>query len=89
MQRMIPDTVHVFDTWVGSGHGRRHFDVVATDETTALRLAKEYVASLGEPDGAVTSKECRFCHSEPTVMLSVGQQQHLQEQGGFIIELSG
>lgn len=84
---MAADTVHVFDTWVTGKKGRLHFDVMTTDEATALKLAKRYLESLGEHDTAVTVKECQFCHSEPLVMFSADQQQQFREQGGFILPL--
>ena len=82
------DTVHVFDTWVKGMKGLLHFDVMTTDEATALTLAKQYLASLGEGNVPVTVQECQFCHSEPLVMFSAEQQRQFREQGGFIITLS-
>jgi hypothetical protein len=82
------DTVHVFDTWVKGKQGLLHFDVMTTDEATALTLAKQHLASLGEGDVPVTVKECQFCHSEPLVMFSAEQQRQFREQGGFIFPLS-
>jgi Domain of unknown function (DUF2024) len=84
----MSDTVHVYDTWVKGKKGLLHFDVMTTDETTALMLAKQHLVSLGEGDVPVTLKECQFCHSEPLVMFSVEQQKQFKEQGGFIITLS-
>lgn len=84
---MSSDTIHVYDTWVTGKRGTIHFDVMTTDETTALRLAKEYLASLGEADVPVTVKECRFCHSEPLAMFTAEQQKQVREQGGFIVPL--
>lgn len=81
------DTVHVFDTWVRGQNGLLHFDVMTTDEETALNLANQYLASLGESDVTVTLKECQFCHSEPLVMFSAEQQEQFREQGGFILPL--
>jgi uncharacterized protein DUF2024 len=81
------DTVHVFDTWVRGKKGLLHFDVMTTDEETALKLAKQYMDSLGEPAVTVTLKECQFCHSEPLVMFSAEQQKQFREQGGFILPL--
>jgi Domain of unknown function (DUF2024) len=81
------DTVHVFDTWGRGKNGLLHFDVMTTDEATALKLAKHYLASLGEHDVTVTLKECQFCHSEPLVMFSAEQQTQFREQGGFILPL--
>jgi hypothetical protein len=82
------NTVHVFDTWVKGTKGLLHFDVMTTDEATALTLAKQHLASLGEGDVPVTAQECQFCHNEPLVMFSAEQQRQFREQGGFIITLS-
>ena len=57
------DTVHVFDTWVKGTKRLLHFDVMTTDEATALTLAKQHLASIGEGDVPVTVKECQFCNS--------------------------
>ena len=84
---MASDTIHVYDTWVTGKKDRIHFDVMTTDETTALKLAKAYLASIGEPDVPVTIKECQFCHSEPLVLFSSEQQKQVQEKGGFIVPL--
>jgi heterodisulfide reductase subunit B len=81
------DTVHVFDTRVTGTKGPLHFDVMTTDEATALKLAKHYLDSLGEHDVMITLKECQFCHSEPLVMFSAEQQKQFKEQGGFILPL--
>jgi hypothetical protein len=81
------DTVHVFDTKVKGSKGLLHFDVMTTDEATALMLAQQHLASLGEGDIPVTVQECQFCHSEPLVMFSAEQQRQFKEQGGFIVGL--
>jgi hypothetical protein len=81
------DTVHVYDTWVKGKTGPLHFDVMTTNDTVALALAKEYLATIGESDVPVTQKECQFCHSEPLVMFSAEQQRQFKEQGGFIVRL--
>lgn len=60
---------------------------MTTDETTALKLAKEHLASIEEPDVPVTIKECQFCHSEPLVMFSSEQQKQVREKGGFIVPM--
>lgn len=88
MAGVQPDTVHVYNTWVKGRKGLLHFDVMTTDETTALNLAKQYLDGLGEQDVTVTLKECQFCHSEPLVMFSAAQQKQFREEGGFIIPLS-
>jgi hypothetical protein len=81
------DTVHVFDTRVRGKKGLLHFDVMTTDEATALKLAKRYLEGLGESAVTITLKECRFCHCEPLVMFSAEQQKQFREQGGFILPL--
>ena len=81
------DTVKVFDTRVSGKQGRLHFDVMTTDEATALKLAKQHLDSIGETDAVVTTNECQFCHSEPVVFFSVEQQRQLKEHGGFIVPL--
>lgn len=80
-------TVKVFDTWVKTAGRMLHFDVMTSDETTALRLANAYMAAQGHPAVSVTAQECRFCHAEPLVMYSEQQQREFQESGGFIIPL--
>ena len=84
---MSADTVHVYDTWVEGKKGTIHFDVMTTNEATALKLAGEYLTTIGEADATVTTEECQFCHNEPLVMFSAEQQQQFREQGGFIITL--
>lgn len=81
------DTVHVFDTWVDGARGKIHFDVMTTDQETALHLANAYLAGIGEPTAEITVKECRFCHMEPRVFFSAAQQRQFRERGGFILEL--
>ncbi|MDE3119781.1 MAG: DUF2024 family protein [Nitrospirota bacterium] len=81
------DTVKVFDTWVNGKKGRLHFDVMTTDEDTALKLATAHLVRIGEAEATITARECQFCHSEPLVMFSAEQQRQFNEQGGFILEL--
>jgi hypothetical protein len=52
-----------------------------------LKLAKEYLVSIGEPTTSVTTKECQFCHSEPLFMFSPEQQKQVKEKGGFIVPM--
>lgn len=81
------DTVKVFDTWVEVPGRRLHFDVMTGDDATALKLANEYVASLGYPAVTVTARECRFCHSEPLALFTQQQQEEFRRAGGFIVPL--
>lgn len=87
MAETSTDTVKVFDTWVNGKQGRLHFDVMTTDEATALKLAKQHLENIGEAGASVTTKECQFCHSEPLAFFSVEQQRQLKLHGGFIVNL--
>jgi hypothetical protein len=82
-----PSTVKVFDAWVQGQTGTIHFDVMTTDEATALRLAKEYLLSLGEESVVITAEECQYCHSEPLVLFSQDPQKTFLANGGFILPL--
>ena len=82
------NSVKVFDTWVDLPGRKLHFDVMTCEEATALKLANDYVASLGHPAVTVTARECRLCHQEPLVMFSEEQQREFRESGGFIVPLS-
>ncbi|HET8722548.1 MAG TPA: DUF2024 family protein [Nitrospira sp.] len=83
------DTVQVFDTWVKASGRMLHFDVMTTDEATALKLANDYVASQGHTAVSVTARECRYCHAEPLVLFDEHQQRQFHEAGGFIVPLAG
>jgi len=82
------ETVKVFDTWVEAPGTRLHFDVMTSDEQTAIRLANEHVAALGHPAVTVTAQECQFCHQEPLAMFAEEQQRAYRQAGGFIVSLS-
>jgi hypothetical protein len=43
-----------------------HFDVITDKNNTenAITYAKEWLKSVGEKDAVVTTKECRFCHTQ-------------------------
>ena len=81
-------TLKVFDTWVKAAGHMLHFDVMTSDDTTALRLANAYVAAQGHPAVSVTAQECKFCHAEPLEMFTEHQQREFRESGGFIVPLS-
>lgn len=83
------ETIKVFDTWIKTSGRMLHFDVMTSDEATALRLANEYMASQGHTAVSVTAQECRFCHAEPLVLFSEHQQRQFHESGGFIVPLAG
>ncbi|MBS3922449.1 MAG: DUF2024 family protein [Nitrosarchaeum sp.] len=80
---------HVFDTYVKSKDGHTmHFDVI-TDKNNienAIMFAKEWLNSIGEKDAAVTTKECRFCHTQ-----SVSEEIEIEimTNGYFIAKMEG
>jgi hypothetical protein len=82
------DTVKVFDTWVEVSGKTLHFDVMTAEPAIALKLASDYVASLGHTAITVTAEECQFCHQEPLVMFTEQQQREFRQAGGFIVPLS-
>ena len=81
-------SVKVFDTWVKVAGRMLHFDVMTSDEATAMRLANAYIAAQGHAAVSVTAQECRFCHAEPLAMFSEHQQREFHEAGGFVVPLS-
>ena len=82
------EAVKVFDTWVEVAERMHHFDVMTRDEATALKLANDYMVSLGHAAVVVTTQECQFCHQEPLAFFSEAQQRAFRESGGFIVTLS-
>lgn len=80
---------HVFDTYVKSKEGHiMHFDVI-TDKNNienAITFAKEWLNSVGEKDAIVTTKECRFCHTQ-----SVSEEIEIEimTNGYFIAKMEG
>lgn len=58
---------YVYDTYVKAGDGHTmHFDVVTdkNDIEKAISFAREWLESIGEESPKVTTKECRFCHTQ-------------------------
>ncbi|EGP94442.1 DUF2024 family protein [Nitrosarchaeum koreense] len=80
---------HVFDTYVKAKDGHTmHFDVI-TDKNNienAIMFAKEWLNSIGEKDAVVTTKECRFCHTQ-----SVSEEIEIEimTNGYFIAKMEG
>lgn len=81
--------IHVYDTYVKAKDGHTmHFDVFTAvkDDQKAIEYAKEWLTSIGEGDATITSKECRFCHSEsapPNVADAINKD------GYFIYKMQG
>lgn len=58
---------HVFDTYVKARDGHTmHFDVItdANETEKAISFAKRWLKSIGEESSAVTTNECKFCHTQ-------------------------
>lgn len=83
--------VAVWDTYVTKKNGRlMHFDILAPDDITDIEkihsYGKEYLATKGQGDSALTAKECNFCHIDkatPEIETAIN------EKGYFIIEMEG
>lgn len=80
---------HVFDTYVKSKEGHvMHFDVI-TDKNNienAIAFAKEWLNSIGEKEAVVTTKECRFCHTQS---VSEEIEIDIMTNGYFIAKMEG
>ena len=80
---------HVFDTYVKANDGHTiHFDVITdkNDTTSAISFAKEWLKSIGENNSLVTTKECKFCHSET---VSEDIEIEIMTNGYFIVKMEG
>ncbi len=81
--------IHVYDTYVTAGDGRlMHFDVFTAerDDQQAIAYAKQWLTSIGETDATVSSKECRFCHSQKAPVDVIDSIKH---DGFFIYKMEG
>ncbi|MFG6416988.1 DUF2024 family protein [Roseateles sp. DC23W] len=61
--------IAVFDTYVTRRDGRRmHFDILVPDGTKTdaqvLAFGEAYLRARGIEAGPLTTRECRFCHTE-------------------------
>jgi len=56
------------------------------DSTSAVSFAKEWLKTIGEDNVLVTTKECKFCHSE-----SVPEDTEIEimTNGYFIAKMEG
>ncbi len=81
--------IHVYDTYV-TAHDQHimHFDVFMAekDDQKAIEYAKQWLNSIGETDAIVSSKECRFCHTQQA---PVEVTEAIQQQGYFIYQMEG
>ena len=82
--------VAVFDTYVVKKNGETmHFDIVVPKDQThekVLRHGLEYRKSMGEEGRPLTTKECRFCHTEKA---SEEVEIIINKNGYYIYEMEG
>lgn len=81
--------IHVYDTYVQAADGHTmHFDVITSEKNheKAIEYGKEWLNSIGEGNSAMTTNECRFCHSQ-----SAPEQveNEIREKGYFIQKMEG
>ncbi|OAI05238.1 hypothetical protein A1353_11695 [Methylomonas methanica] len=81
--------IHVYDTYVKARDNHvMHFDVftASKDGEQAIQYAKQWLASIGENNAVVSSKECRFCHTQqaPAEVIET-----IKRQGYFIYKMEG
>lgn len=81
--------IHVYDTYVTARDQHvMHFDVFTAekDNQKAIAYAREWLATIGEDDAIVTSKECQFCHSQQAPAEVID---NITEKGYFIYQMEG
>lgn len=81
--------IHVYDTYVKAQDGHTmHFDVFTEvkDEQKAVEYAKQWLISIGETDATISSKECKFCHSQSAPNDVVAA---INRDGYFIYKMEG
>ena len=82
--------IYVFDTYAKSATGRiLHFDVVLPekDHAQAVRSARDWLRSIGEPEASVSAENCCYCHSEPSAPEEI--QSQIRSRGYGIFKLEG
>ena len=81
--------IHVYDTYVKSKDGHAmHFDVFTAvkDDQKAVEYARQWLLSIDEGDAVISSKECRFCHSQSAPDNVV---EAINKDGYFIYKMEG
>jgi hypothetical protein len=79
----------IWDTYVTKKNGKiMHFDIVVPvdikDAEKIYSFGKEYLASKGQEEQTLNSKECSFCHIEK---IPIDKEEILKEKGYYIIEM--
>ncbi len=83
--------VAVWDTYVKSHTGDvLHFDIIVPeavkDTSEIFRFGKEYLQTIGEKDGQLTTSECQFCHIEEPDAAVLAD---IRQKGYYILEMEG
>ncbi len=82
--------VAVFDTYVVKKNGMKmHFDIVVPKDVVhekVLQFGLEYLRSVGQEGQPLTTKECRFCHTEEA---SDEVEGIIKNNGYYIYEMEG
>ncbi len=81
--------IHVYDTYVKAKDGHvMHFDVFTAvkDDQKAVDYAREWLVSIDEADATITSKECKFCHSQSAPPNVVDE---INKSGYYIYKMEG
>lgn len=81
--------IAVWDTYVTKKDGSvMHFDIIAPEEikdtVVIYGYGREYLKTKGQSGQPLTSKECRFCHTET---VRPQWEAELKHKGYFIIEM--
>ncbi len=81
--------INVYDTYVKArDQNIMHFDVFMAekDDQKAIHYAKQWLDSIGEKEAEVSSKECRFCHSQKAPSNVIDS---IRQKGYFIYQMEG
>jgi len=84
--------IEIHDTWVKGKKGMMHFDVAIehkkdeNDNKLAVASAKKYLRSVGEKTAKITSKECKFCHTQSS---EEKLKKDIEKKGYSIIPMDG
>lgn len=82
--------VAVYDTYVVKKNGvTMHFDIIVPGDQPhekVLQYGHEYLKRVGQEGQPLTTKECRFCHTEEA---SEDVEKAINESGYYIYEMEG
>lgn len=82
--------VAVYDTYVVKKNGvTMHFDIIVPKDQLhekAIQYGLEYLKRVGQEGQPLTTKECRFCHTEEA---TEDVERTIKEGGYYIYEIEG